>query len=110
MKDEELQLLARELRARDSTIKELADKLTDTAEAAEAAASAAHAMDEERRLACAEIERLTIDAEKQSEAFILKVVLVFSYANLGLVEFLAAACLIYSCILVFSASYKSGPQ
>ncbi|CAA7406862.1 unnamed protein product [Spirodela intermedia] len=72
VKDEELQQLARELRARDSTIKELADKLTDTAEAAEAAASAAHAMDEERRLVCTEIERLTVDAEKQSEAFILK--------------------------------------
>jgi hypothetical protein len=37
--------LARDLRARNSTIREIADKLTETAEAAEAAASAAYTMD-----------------------------------------------------------------
>ncbi|XP_010272297.1 PREDICTED: calcium-binding and coiled-coil domain-containing protein 1 isoform X2 [Nelumbo nucifera] len=72
VKDEELQHLARDLRARDSTIKEIAGKLSDTAEAAEAAASAAHAMDEQRRLACAEIERLTKDSQKQLESSIMK--------------------------------------
>ncbi|GMI73940.1 hypothetical protein like AT2G30880 [Hibiscus trionum] len=72
VKDEELQNLARDLRARDSTIREIAEKLSETAEAAEAAASAAHIMDEQRRIACAEIERLTKDTEKQKEAFILK--------------------------------------
>ncbi|XP_058071989.1 uncharacterized protein LOC131220972 isoform X2 [Magnolia sinica] len=72
VKDEELQQLARELRARDSTIREIADKLSDTAEAAEAAASAAHAMDEERRIACAEIERLTKETQKQLESSMLK--------------------------------------
>ncbi|XP_008787323.2 switch-associated protein 70-like [Phoenix dactylifera] len=72
VKDEELQQLAKDLRARDSTIKVIADRLTDTAEAAEAAASAAHAMDEERRRACAEIERLNKDAEKQLESSMLK--------------------------------------
>lgn len=72
VKDEELQQLAKELRARDSTIKEIAEKLTETAEAAESAASAAFAMDEERRLACAEIERLTMDTEKQLESSRLK--------------------------------------
>ncbi|XP_073107634.1 uncharacterized protein [Elaeis guineensis] len=72
VKDEELQQLAKDLRARDSTIKEIADKLTETAEAAEAAASAAHAMDDERRLACAEIERLNKEAEKQLESSMLK--------------------------------------
>ncbi|XP_029120879.1 uncharacterized protein [Elaeis guineensis] len=72
VKDEELQQLAKDLRARDSTIKVIADKLTDTAEAAEAAASAAHAMDEERRRACAEIEHLNKDAEKQIESSMLK--------------------------------------
>ncbi|OVA12390.1 Pleckstrin homology domain [Macleaya cordata] len=72
VKDEELQHLARVLRARDSTIKEIAEKLTDTAEAAEAAASAAHAMDEQRRIACAEIERLTKDSEKQLESSMSK--------------------------------------
>lgn len=73
MKDEELQQLARELRARDSTIKEIAEKLSDTAEAAEAAASAAHALDGERRVACAEIERLSKESEKQMESSMLKV-------------------------------------
>lgn len=75
MKDEELQNLARDLRARDSTIKEIADKLSETAEAAEAAASAAHTMDEQRRIACAEIERLTKSSENQLEWSRLKVVI-----------------------------------
>lgn len=65
--------MARDLRARDSTIKEIAEKLSETAEAAEAAASAAHTMDEQRRLACAEIERLAKDSEKQSASSMLKV-------------------------------------
>lgn len=72
VKDEELQHLARDLRSRDSTIKEIADKLTETAEAAEAAASAAHTMDEQRRVACVEIERVTKDSEKQLESSKLK--------------------------------------
>ncbi|XP_039030967.1 differentially expressed in FDCP 6 homolog isoform X2 [Hibiscus syriacus] len=72
VKDEELQNLARDLRARDSMIREIAEKLSETAEAAESAASAAHIMDEQRRIACAEIERLTKDSEKQKEAFMLK--------------------------------------
>lgn len=65
--------MARDLRARDSTIKDIADKLSDTAEAAEAAASAAHMMDEQRRIACAQIERLTKESEKQLESSRLKV-------------------------------------
>ncbi|KAF5201666.1 Pleckstrin-like protein [Thalictrum thalictroides] len=52
-------------RARDSSIKEIAEKLTDTAEAA---ASAAHTMDEKRRFACAEIERLTNESSRQGKA------------------------------------------
>ncbi|XVE78528.1 hypothetical protein DITRI_Ditri13aG0152300 [Diplodiscus trichospermus] len=72
VKDEELQNLAREIRARDSTIREIAEKLTEAAEAAESAAAAAHTMDEQRRIACAEIERLTKDSEKQKEAFMSK--------------------------------------
>lgn len=73
VKDEELQHLARDLRARDSTIKEIAEKLSDTAEAAEAAALAAHTMDEQRRMACAEIDRLRKDSEKQLGSSMLKV-------------------------------------
>ncbi|XP_034702205.1 switch-associated protein 70 [Vitis riparia] len=72
VKDEELQHLARDLRARDSTIKEIAEKLSDTAEAAEAAALAAHTMDEQRRMACAEIDRLRKDSEKQLGSSMLK--------------------------------------
>lgn len=73
VKDEELQNLARDLRARDSTIKDIAEKLSETAEAAEAAASAAHTMDEQRRIACAEIERLKRDSEKKLESSMSKV-------------------------------------
>ncbi|CAL9778519.1 unnamed protein product [Musa acuminata subsp. burmannicoides] len=72
VKDEELQQLAKDLCARDSTIKDIADKLMETAEAAEAAASAAHAIDGERRIACLEIEHLTYDAQKQLETAQLK--------------------------------------
>ncbi|BBG99783.1 Pleckstrin homology domain-containing protein [Prunus dulcis] len=72
VKDDELQNLARDLRARDSTIKEIAEKLTETAEAAEAAASAAHTIDEQRRIVCAEIERLKKDSDKQLESSMLK--------------------------------------
>ncbi|TKY57196.1 Switch-associated protein 70 [Spatholobus suberectus] len=72
VKDEELQNLSRDLRTRDSTIKDIADKLSETAEAAEAAASAAYTMDEQRRIAFAEIERLKQDSEKQQELFTQK--------------------------------------
>jgi hypothetical protein len=72
VKDEELQNLARDLRARDSTIREIADKLTETANAAEAAASAAHIVDEQRKIVCAELERLQKDYEKQLQSFMTK--------------------------------------
>lgn len=72
VKDEELQNLARDLRARDSTIRDIADKLSETAEAAEAAASAAHTMDEQRRIACAEIEHINKESTKQLETCVLK--------------------------------------
>ncbi|XP_024994546.1 switch-associated protein 70 isoform X1 [Cynara cardunculus var. scolymus] len=72
VKDEELQNLARDIRARDSTIKEIAEKLTETAEAAEGAASAAHTMDEQRRIASSEVERLKKELEKQAMSYSLK--------------------------------------
>ncbi|KAF8051047.1 hypothetical protein N665_1812s0004 [Sinapis alba] len=72
VKDEELQSLSRELRSRDSTIKEIADKLSETAEAAVAAASAAHTMDEQRKIVSLEFERLAKDSERQQEAAKLK--------------------------------------
>lgn len=79
VKDEELQNLARDLRARDLTIKDIAEKLSETAEAAEAAASAAHTMDEQRRIACAQIERLKRDSEKQLESSMSKVIFLFLF-------------------------------
>ncbi|PWA84955.1 pleckstrin (PH) domain superfamily protein (mitochondrion) [Artemisia annua] len=72
VKDEELQNLARDVRARDSTIKELAGKLTETAEAAEGAASAAYTMDEQRRIVTSEVERLKNELEKQAVSYSLK--------------------------------------
>ncbi|KAK9663899.1 hypothetical protein RND81_14G005100 [Saponaria officinalis] len=72
VKDEELQNLARELRARDSTIKELVEKLAETAQAAEAAASAAHIMDDQRRVAYAEKEQMKQSFEKQLESTMAK--------------------------------------
>ncbi|KAJ9707450.1 hypothetical protein PVL29_002467 [Vitis rotundifolia] len=72
VKDEKLQHLARDLRARDSTIKELAEKLFDTVEAVKATIMAAHTMDEQRWMACAEIERLRRDLEKQLGSSMLK--------------------------------------
>lgn len=72
VKDEELHQLVRELRARDSTIKEIADKLSETAEAAESAALAAHAMDKERKAAVAEIERLSREMDERLRSSALK--------------------------------------
>ncbi|CAM8940787.1 unnamed protein product [Rhodiola kirilowii] len=73
VKDEELQNLARDLRSRDSTIKKIAERLSETAEAAEMAASAALTMDEQRRTVCAEIERLRKESEQQHQSSMLKV-------------------------------------
>uniref|UniRef100_A0A165YW31 PH domain-containing protein n=1 Tax=Daucus carota subsp. sativus TaxID=79200 RepID=A0A165YW31_DAUCS len=72
VKDEELQKLARDLRARDSIVKELAEKLSETAVAAEAAASAAHTMDHQRRIALAEVERVKEDLGKQLKSTLSK--------------------------------------
>lgn len=58
VKDEELHQVAKEMRARDATIKELAERLSETAEAAEAAASAAQIMDKERKAVRTEIAKL----------------------------------------------------
>ncbi|KAI3713987.1 hypothetical protein L1987_72576 [Smallanthus sonchifolius] len=73
VKDEELQHLARDIRVRDSTIKEIAEKLTETAEAAESAASAAHTMDEQRRIATSEVDRLTKELEKNAVSYSMKI-------------------------------------
>ncbi|GAA0144181.1 membrane traffic protein [Lithospermum erythrorhizon] len=72
VKDEELQNLSRDIRAKDSTLKELADKLSETAEAAEAAASAAHTIDKQRIRTCAELEGLKKESKQQLDSFMLK--------------------------------------
>ena len=73
VKDDELHQLLQDIRARDSTIREITDKLQETAEAAESAASAAHAIDEARRFLSSELERLKQDQENQVELSLLRV-------------------------------------
>ena len=75
VKDDELHQLLQDIRARDSTINEIADKLQETAEAAETAASAARSIDEERRFLLSELERLKQDHEKQVEVSLLRVII-----------------------------------
>ncbi|KAL6647809.1 hypothetical protein ACP70R_015246 [Stipagrostis hirtigluma subsp. patula] len=72
VKDDELHQLLQDIRARDSTISEIADKLQETADAAETAASAARSIDEERRILSSELERLKQDHEKQVEQSLLR--------------------------------------
>ncbi|OAY63428.1 hypothetical protein ACMD2_13614 [Ananas comosus] len=72
VKDEELQQLSKDIRARDSTIRDIADKLMETAEAAEAAASAAHSMDEERKLVLAHLEYLKKALHQRLESSSIK--------------------------------------
>lgn len=73
MKDEEIQNLSKDVRARDSTIKQIAEKLTETASAAEAAAKAALSIDEERKKLCSEMELLKKDLSSKLESSMLKV-------------------------------------
>jgi hypothetical protein len=71
VKDEELAQMAHDLRARDATIREMADRLSETAEAAEAAAAAAMQMDRDRKAAvseAAQARRLADSALKEAEA------------------------------------------
>ncbi|XP_010228409.1 uncharacterized protein LOC100826067 isoform X2 [Brachypodium distachyon] len=72
VKDDELHQLLQDIRARDSTIREITDKLQETAEAAETAASAAHSIDEGRRILSSELERLKKDQENQVELSLLR--------------------------------------
>ncbi|XP_044966035.1 kinesin-like protein K39 isoform X3 [Hordeum vulgare subsp. vulgare] len=72
VKDDELHQLLQDIRARDSTIREITDKLQETAEAAETAASAAHAIDEARRFLSSELECLKQDQENQVELSLLR--------------------------------------
>ncbi|TVU41059.1 hypothetical protein EJB05_14550 [Eragrostis curvula] len=72
VKDDELHQLLQDIRARDSTISEIADKLHETAEAAETAASAAHLIDEERRHLSTELEHVKRDHEKEAELCLLR--------------------------------------
>jgi hypothetical protein len=73
VKDEEIQNLSKDVRARDLTIRQIAEKLTETASAAKAAASAAFSIDEERKKLCAEIELLKKDTSSKLQSSLLKV-------------------------------------
>ncbi|KAL5199025.1 hypothetical protein ABZP36_002537 [Zizania latifolia] len=72
VKDDELHQLLQDIRARDATIREITDKLEETAEAAETAASAAHSINEERRFLSSLLERLKQDQEKHIELSLLR--------------------------------------
>lgn len=65
MKDEALHQMAKEMRTRDATIKELAERLSETAEAAEAAVSAGHIIDKERMAARTEIAMLRRELDEK---------------------------------------------
>lgn len=75
VKDEELNQMAKDMRARDTTIQDLAQRLSATAEAAEAAASAAHIMDKEREAVRSEMAKLRkeLDTKLQHSSHELKV-------------------------------------
>ncbi|KAJ7568593.1 hypothetical protein O6H91_01G039400 [Diphasiastrum complanatum] len=72
VKDEELNHLAKELRARDLTIKELVGHLSETADAASAAASATRSMDKERKAAKSEVEHIRKELEQMQRSTVIK--------------------------------------
>uniref|UniRef100_A0A453BNJ2 Uncharacterized protein n=2 Tax=Aegilops tauschii subsp. strangulata TaxID=200361 RepID=A0A453BNJ2_AEGTS len=92
VKDDELHQLLQDIRARDSTIREITDKLQETAEAAETAASAAHAIDEARRFLSSELERLKQDQENQVELSLLRFELAFMLTAKGIRRKVKASC------------------
>ncbi|KAJ0475754.1 hypothetical protein HanHA300_Chr13g0469251 [Helianthus annuus] len=65
VKDEDLQNLARDIRA---------EKLTETAEAAESAASAAHMLDEQQRIPTSEVDHFKKELEKQAGSYSIMVI------------------------------------
>jgi methyl-accepting chemotaxis protein len=58
VKDEEIHQLSRDLKARDLTIKELAERLSQTAQAAESAASSVYTVEKQRKEALSEVDHL----------------------------------------------------
>lgn len=58
VKDEELHQLVSDIKSRDLIIKELADRLSETADAAESAASSVQAIDEDCKEALSEVDHL----------------------------------------------------
>ncbi|KAJ3674476.1 hypothetical protein LUZ60_005092 [Juncus effusus] len=73
VKDEELGQLAKDVRGRDATINELAQKLTETARAAQDAARAAQSLDEQRRRLFNDMELVRKDAQNQIQSSFVKV-------------------------------------
>ncbi|GBG88808.1 hypothetical protein CBR_g48423 [Chara braunii] len=65
VKDEELHQLAGDLRSKEWIIREMVKRLTDTADAAEAAAAAAEKMDMERKAAEARVQELEKEMEEK---------------------------------------------
>lgn len=93
--------MAKDLRARDSIVKELAEKLSETAVAAEAAASAAHTMDHQRRIALAEVERVKEDLGKQLKSSMSKVLINFVIQFFTVIKLVSRIILRLLFILIF---------
>lgn len=84
--------MARDLHARDSTIREIAEKLSETAKAAVDAAFAAHTMDKRRRIACVVIEWMKKESEKLMESSKPKV-MTNCHPPMGFVYLFATFCI-----------------
>ena len=75
--------MAKDMRAKNATIKDLAERLSETAEAAEAAASAAHIMDKERKSVRNEIAKLRKDVDEKLQSSSLQVSFNISFCLWG---------------------------
>ncbi|CAM6022515.1 unnamed protein product, partial [Sphagnum balticum] len=67
VKDAVLNQLTRDLKARDYIIKELSDRLSKTADAAESVVSAVHAIDKESQIALSEVDHLHSELRRAAQ-------------------------------------------
>ncbi len=68
-----LNQLTRDLKARDYIIKELSDRLSKTADAAESVVSAVHAIDKESQIALSEVDHLHSELRRAAQEVCLLV-------------------------------------
>lgn len=67
VKDEELNQLQRDIKARDLTIKELAERLSEMADAVESGAKAIHLVDKDRQVALSQVEHMKKELLRAAE-------------------------------------------